>query len=610
MAKILDLLNISKDEPKRSWFDRSHINRFSMSPGVIYPIFCEEIIPNSFVKLNFKDLVKSDPLLGSLYGSFRMSYQAFFVPSRLYNYALDSNKYAPLNSSTGQPFDDSFPTFSPYQYMENYSYPTTIKAPRGGLLDMLGYFPADIMVTLPEDMRLNAIPLIAYYDICRSYYVNNQNSNLPILLSQRVGSLGIEGDTETINDTYANWQYVSNDVSLSALSETINSIYLGQDNFIDILSSFTNFTPLLSSYEFEEAGIHINGNTSQEFIAYVPKIANHRIASPHNGYCVRPYDDTYFSVALNENYVDVSNSVSVNIVDGKLYTNQLYRVNALQQFVNNNVFFSGNTYGDWLKAHFGIKSNTKLRIPEFLGSYSHNIYFEDIYATASSDGNADNNRVGDRSSVTSTSANTYGKNNFVEFTAQEHGYIMIMCSLVPIPTFSQGQPKMLLKTSLSDCYSPEFDAVGFQDIFKSEAYLGMDLSNSIVGTGVNNINFQPPIFENVSIGKQPAWMEYMTSYDRSHGLLASDERSYWTLNRNFASVENVSIDASVYFDGGVSAQILPFNITFDNNDLYIKPELFNHMFYNQNPGVDHFYNQVAFDFQVKQPMSKQILPRL
>ena len=60
---------------------------------------------------------------------------------------------------------------------------------------------------------------------------------------------------------------------------------------------------------------------------------------------------------------------------------------------------------------------------------------------------------------------------------------------------------------MNDLHKPALDAIGFQDLITSKMAWW---DNFIDTSGVANI-------KKFSAGKQPAWIDYMSNYNRTHG---------------------------------------------------------------------------------------------
>lgn len=69
--------------PHRSGFDKSHFSCLTSKVGTITPILCDEIIPNSKIKLKLNLGGSMPPLATDCYMKVDLRVEAFFVPSRI-----------------------------------------------------------------------------------------------------------------------------------------------------------------------------------------------------------------------------------------------------------------------------------------------------------------------------------------------------------------------------------------------------------------------------------------------------------------------------------------------------------------------------------------------
>lgn len=589
------LLEVNFPDPNHSNFNLGRKNTFSADVGYLYPIYVEEVLASSYKKLDLEALVQCNATVAPVMGSFTTKVEAYFVPIRLYHEHL-------LNNDRSNNFSDDFELhYFPWLHYQEQdgdygvstnqvsgqnTYYSFVCSP-GSLLEYLGMYPAGYnsasWTNTGSSPRINAYPFIGYFDIFRNYYSNPYDTQIPMRINN---SLSEYADLYiTSSDTY---------VSLSIFDRFINNIRRGSTvaSSPAAVNVFSTFNSLFS--------YNSNGKTYK-----VPLFAN--TASPgltltsnglHFGLLRRTYKDDYFNARISSDFVSYLKEQSrVQVNNNTFDITQLRLANRIAKYVDK-LGFSDSRFGSWLKAHFGTKLNDRMQIPQFLGSMSSTLVFQDIISqaqTGDSDVITSNQALGSRAGLGSG----YMKNNgsFVEFKAVEPGYIIVLFSIVPNVSYCQGIRKMFLKSRFSDIYTPEFDAVGYQDLHKIEMtaigyHLDENLSSVISGPlQVNTFN--------TVVGKHPAWMEYMTSIDESHGLVTKyGYYGYWALNRPF--------DPAAYFevtDSGVAG-----SPTFDSST-YIRPEYFNNIF-AVNRVTDNFQVQVRFYDKTAQPMSKQVLPRL
>lgn len=569
--KIRDLLRVSVPSPKRSTFDRSHTNPITADVGYIYPVLVDELLPTDYVKLDLMAFAQTNPLTKPLLGRFTLKFEAFFVPLRLYCQNLDLNNLQPNFSD-----DFNLPYFHVPDGIDTLFTPEEDFLYMSGtnLLSYLNMFPFDFdsEVGIAFD-KLNGVPFVGYFDIYRNYYANPHDRLIPF----RVGR---KPSTGTISYDVQDYYFPLETFDEFVTSCTLNSIdeeNLPQPVGVNVSERFREI--------FRNTATGVNSTSN-------PPLFNGQLWSPtnsttpaaetrnalHLGLLRRTYNDDYFTAFFSNDYVNYQESTAKVTVNNNVVTvNQLRLANRVAKFVDRSML-AGTRYGDWLEVHFGSKTNTRLCIPQFLGSLRVPLVFNDVVSqsqTGTPTSVNDNTSLGSRGSLGQGFKDFNRKGHWLRFEAKEHGYLMIMASIVPDVCYIRGIPKMYHKTRFADFYTPEFDAVGYQDLGRSEFW----------ATGQNN----------AALAKQPSWFEYMVDYNKAHGLFCDlEDYRQWILARDPAY--------SSWSGTGSSS----FRSEFST---YILPEMFNQVFAVQKE-MDNFQIQLRFDYKIKRPISKQVLPHL
>ena len=171
-------------------------------------------------------------------------------------------------------------------------------------------------------------------------------------------------------------------------------------------------------------------------------------------------------------------------------------VNALQRWLEINAR-RGYRYKDQIKSHFDVDIRfDELDMPEFLGGCSADIYVNQISQTVNqSDSGQWQDTLG-----------AYGGQGFTRLEKSrpirhyfdEHGYIIGIISVVPVPCYSQLLPKHFLKRNPLDFYFPEFSKLGMQPITYSEVCPIQTYNSTDGADGMQD-----------TFGYQRAWYEYL-----------------------------------------------------------------------------------------------------
>ena len=99
----------------------------------------------------------------------------------------------------------------------------------------------------------------------------------------------------------------------------------------------------------------------------------------------------------------------------------------------------------------------------------------------------------------------------------------------------------------------------------------------------------------MAIGKQPAWINYMTNYNRVFGNFAIETNEmYMTLNRRYEM-------PSAYNAGSHPIQ---------DATTYIDPSKYNFVFAQTSLDSMNFWTQIAMNMEVRRKMSAKVMPNL
>lgn len=199
--------------------------------------------------------------------------------------------------------------------------------------------------------------------------------------------------------------------------------------------------------------------------------------------------------------------------------NDLRSVNSFQRFLENTIR-RGLRYRNQLKSHFGVTVDyPDIDVPQFIGGYSGSLNTPRVMQSATtaeaSLGDFNGQIVG-----------TISSDNDINCYCPEHGFIIGIMSIIPVPTYSQTLDPMLTRMSAFDYFQQEFSKIGNVPIYMKE---------------VAPIQASDP---STIFGYQKAWSEYMQDYDRVHGDFRTT-LSDFMLMRTFADEPTLSRDFTV-----------------------------------------------------------------
>lgn len=231
------------------------------------------------------------------------------------------------------------------------------------------------------------------------------------------------------------------------------------------------------------------------------------------GLCLKTHQSDLFNNWVNKEWVDGDNGINavtdVDVSDGKL---NLDALNLAQKVYNmlNRIAISGGSYKDWIETVYTTDYYFRAETPVYEGGMSTTIDFEAVVSNSASTASGVEEPLG---SMAGRGFNQGKKGGKIVIKCNEPCYIIGIASITPNVDYSQGNDwdMMEIKT-MDDLHKPQLDGIGYQDL----------LSNQMNGRANTND----------AIGKQPAWLNYMTDVNRTYADFAAGEtESYMVLNR-------------------------------------------------------------------------------
>lgn len=256
---------------------------------------------------------------------------------------------------------------------------------------------------------------------------------------------------------------------------------------------------------------------------------------------------------------------ALNLVNNGFTINDFRNANSLQRWLECN-YRNGLKYKDQIASHFGVDIQyATLDMPEFLGGVSQFINVDQINQMSETQDNPLGSYAGQGSCI--------GKQSHtINKYCDEHGFIIGIISINPVPVYSQNLPKHFLKTGQLDYYFPEFGHIGYQPITYNEV---CPLQASLDSTGNQVLGYQRP------------WYEYLQSFDEIHGLFRTDFKDF-VLQRQFKERPSLT----------------PEFLTISESQL-------NDVFAVQSSeNADRFLGQIHFNIIAKRPIPRYGIPKL
>lgn len=462
---------------KRAKFNLSNFHNCTFKMGYLYPVNLTEVLPGDSVQLSTSVFLRLAPMVVPVMHPVYMHLSNFFVPSRILWDGFE-------DFITGGP-DGTDTSVLPKVTLN------VTNSPVGSLADAFG-----IPVQMLKDAKtfsVNSLPFIAYYMIWNEYF-RDQDLNEAINLSTITGapsslSLLRPSWAKDYFTTARPWPQKGPDVSVpvnltAAGAPTITGTVVGNGiprfGVVDSGQDASNLQNALKVSAFSNASVGYNSSARSDLLNWQDP-----------------------ALKVNIDYTSGDPELgSVNI-------NDLREAFALQRFEEHRSMF-GSRYEDLLR-YLGVRpQDARLQLPEYLGGFSAPVQFSEVLQTSS---DAERSGVGDM----------YGhgigatKGRRIRRFIPEHGYVMSLLTVRPIPVYSQGLERLWSKENRFDFWQKEYEHIGQQEIRNSEVYADGDTAQ-----------------DKATFGYQNRYDEYRRGVNIITGEFRTNQ-DYWTMARIFAS---------------------------------------------------------------------------
>lgn len=508
MSKLSKIFSdIPVDIQNRSGFDMSHYNIGDGKTGTLIPVLCEEMLPNDTVSLGFMDKIQLLPMATNFSGRIDMRFEAFFVPNRIlwggwqdFQTLPDNNPYqTPFSRPTVVPY---FTNLNPISGPSSNTFFGTHFGPQS-LFDYLGYGSSSASwigregQTLPTNsLFISALPFIAYQRIYDEWY-RNPRITQPLFVRP-----------DTINYPVSG-----------------NAVYS-----LPWLSKYVGLNP--SGVSIAESAIWLDYSDSHTSLADGSSLTTLR---------QRCWGDDYLTTCAL--YPQATGSITGNpiSVEGDSFTiSDLRTANVLQRWAERRNI-AGPRYADQLLATWGVMpSDAIIDRPIYLGSYSHGVYTSPIFNSNSistnPEGDADGQGLNPYSKYPASSAGQsdgVGQGSLVNnFHVTEHGFLMVIASLVPHAFYSTYKRSYLKRKKVSDFANPLLQGLGEQAVTHD------------LPTGDNfGLLLQGKNYD--TWGYTPQYSDYKYHNDEVHGTRRENNTNkYFSLQRSIFSGKDDSLSTA------------------------------------------------------------------
>lgn len=617
-------MTIQLEAYQRSTHDLSYIFRTTQAPGTLVPFMVQVGLPGDTFDIDLNANVLTHPTLGPLFGSFKLQLDVFQAPVRLYHSALlqnltqignnMQNVLLPLIESDDLPAQTGS-TVNIDTAQINPSALLAYLGIRGWGLNTSG---AGGHIT----REMNAIPLLAYWEIYRNYYANKQEEVGYQLvpappLNGTVTSVTLDGNTipqDQWTEEQGSTEFSVLEINFTGDATTIlpNVLFNTSIGVIRadklILWNLTSpgvytsvgelaGTPSFTFWEYANPDMNIGLNqfpltniddmkqrifasapTAQAIIGsgneapYGPSINLGFTTASQCGLAIKTYQSDLFNNWMQTTwYQDIQTKSAVDTSAGHFNVDALILARKVYDLLNR-IAVSGGTYWDWINAAYDHEPYQICNTPVYEGGLSKEIVFQQVVSTAETD-NQPLATLAGRGTL-----NQKHKGGKIRIKVNEHSYLIGIVSITPRLDYSQGNEWHTygIKT-MDDFHKPALDQIGFQQLITEQ----MAWWDTIYDTK----------WEQKSAGYQPAWINYMTNYNKCYGNFAiPTNEMFMTLNRRYE--QN------------------PATLSIVDVTTYIDPSKYNFIFAQTSLDAQNFWTQIAVDITARRKMSAKVMPSL
>ena len=621
----------------RSSHDLSYAWRSSVGVGTLVPCMKILALPGDTFDIEIEKKVMTHPTVGPLFGSYKMQVDIFTAPIRLYQAKLHNNQ---LNIGM-----DMAKVILPKIDIASADESSKIKIQDSTHLQISSSSVLAYLGTRGfqkgHEARFNAVPMCAYLDIFKNYYANTQEDDF-YWIGYTPSDLKIADNTLELNEK-------SDNVGSQAILSGSFTIELGSYSQIrpeNLQIIFTReFTTLPTkertltyeetkkyfdiSYE-ESTGtatytFHDKSHTSVNRIAGTPtkveqdfgyqpihkgkleiidKLREQILQSSSSYFLIHNATNTYFESLLGKQtkedgelemnaksagsglilktfqsdvfnnwikseWIDGDNGIAqitaIDTSSGSFTIDQLNLSKKVYDMLNR-IAISGGTYQDWVQTVYTSNWEMHTETPVYEGGMSCEIEFQEVVSNSATESEPLGTLAG-------RGADSKKKGGVLHVKVKEPCYLMGIVSITPRVDYCQGNDWDVEEIeTMDDLHKPQLDGIGYQSL--------MDYT---MGAWSNR---------GKSTGFQPAWINYMTNFNKTYGTFAEDgNEAFMVLNK--------------YYEIDTEDET---NVTGKSS--YINPSDFNYIFAETTAESQNFWVQLGFAIKARRVMSAKQIPNL
>lgn len=471
---------------KRSKLNLSNFHNSTFRMGTLYPCNCLEVLPGDTIQMNTSVFLRLAPMVAPVMHPTYLFKHDYFVPSRVI-----ANK---IREDGGADFDfESFITGGS-DGTDSQTMPKVVlnktNSPVGSIPDAFG-IPVQNLAQAGK-ISVNMFPLAAYFMIWNEYY-RDQTLQPEHVLSWRDGY-----------ESAVPWALLQPCWSKDYFTTATPNPQLGPQVTIPVNLTTNGSSPLITAQS------HLTGVSPVTFSGTVKTARDSDTQLTGSGATINSNASGSITAAGNTGSGVIDTQITWNggpDTQGNINVSDVREAFALQRFEEHRALY-GARYDDYLR-YLGVRpQDARLQLPEYLGGFSAPVQFSEVLQTSAGASGG----VGDLYGHGISAGRSRRWRRFIP----EHGYIISVICVRPIPVYSQGLERLWSKSTRVDIWQRELEHVGQQEVLNSEVYSD--------GTEQDALTF----------GFQNRYDEYRRGVNIVTGEFRSNQ-NFWTLAREFAN---------------------------------------------------------------------------
>ena len=498
VENISQLINRQQRTRFKMTGNNGGLKLMTMNKGLLYPVFCEEVLPGDTWKVNIKALIRATTLIKPIFNNLWVQIQCFFVPNRLtykhWEEVMGENKQGPwiTNKTT-------------------YEVPK-LTAPTNGwnektLADYLG------IPTKVANIAVSSLYTKGYCKIWNDWYRDEDRENFTHITEDETNLTGVN---------------TSNYVTDAELGGALLPVAKAHDLFTSssiepqkgptVMIPLGTNAPVITGNTINESELNTNQGmtvwTSKEIGNIVDRNLAARFGSntPYDVGEIHPTSAMQGSIAAaiktipNNLYANLEQATSASINDLRIAIalQQMFELDAL----------AGTRYTEIIFSHFGVRSSdARLQRSEYLAGKKVPINITQVIQQSETATTPQGNLTG--------MSQTWDGDDYFTKSFEEHGILYVVACIKGENIYQQGLPAKFSKFKRTDYYDPIFANLGMQPIYNREIYA------------------QGNSQDEEAFGYKEAWAEYrnlnkeVTGEFRSNATKTLD---YWHIARDFSKL--------------------------------------------------------------------------